>query len=182
MVKKVEEMMVRRIDKIEDVLELYNGIQDGINLGSFTNNKMMDILNLIVSKNTMYYLFEEGTELIGFGGIRDNVEVFKVYVMPKYRGHNYGKKISLFLTNKIFKNGQIPVCWVKKQNVWNNAMAEMGMETTKDGCEDVNHYRLLDLKAYINALEKYDIESIEVKRKIKVEIPWGEFRRNLGRC
>ena len=175
-------MMARRIEKIEDVLAMYNGILDGIHLESFTDNKMLDILALIVSKNTTYYLFEEGTELIGFGGIRENMEVFKVYVMPKYRRQNYGKTISLFLTKKIFNNGQMPVCWVKKQNVWNNAMAEMGMVLVEENSYETNQYRLMGLEAYMEALKKYDIKNIEVKKIVRRKETWEEHRERLGRC
>ena len=182
-------MRARRIEIIEDVLAIYNGILDGIQLGSFTENKMLNILNLIVQKNTTYYIFEEGTEsneqgykMVGFGGIRDNVEIFKVYVMPEFRGHDYGKKISLWLTNKIFKSGQIPKCWIKKQNVWNSAMKELGMEYNEKDSYEVNSYRLGDLEAYVNAKKKYDIDNIKEKWIERRVGTWEEYRRKLGRC
>lgn len=166
---------------MEDVMMIYNGIKDGIKLGNFTENPMLEILDTIVNKQTVYHIFEDEGQIVGFGGIRDKTEIFKVYVMSNFRGHSYGKRISLWLANKIFRNGIIPICWVKKKNGWNNAQKEMGMELIEKNSYETNMYQLRDLEAYVTAIKKYDVQSIEIKKIEKCVETWEEIHRRLGR-
>lgn len=158
-------MQARRIEKIDDIIAIYNGIQSGIESESFTDKDLMEIMDMIANKDITFYIFEEGNDLVGFGAVREKCEIHKVFIKPEYRGKGCGKRISLWLATKILNGGIVPQSWVKEKNKWNNAQKEMGMEKTDEGYGKVNKYLLKDFKKYIEAMEKYKVEDIEVKKK-----------------
>lgn len=160
-------MLARRIEKIEDVIGIYNGIQSGIESGSFTDKALMEIMEIITDKDIKFWMFEEGNDLIGFGAIREKCEVHKIFIKPAYRGRGYGKRISLWLATRILNGGIVPTCWVKEKNKWNNAQKGMGMIDTGRGYGDVKAYMLQDFEKYIEAMKKYKVKDIEEKKKEK---------------
>jgi N-acetylglutamate synthase-like GNAT family acetyltransferase len=154
-------MKVRRINSIEDIIGIYNGIKDGMRMRSFTDFQLMETMEIIMDHKTTFYIFEENNEYVGFGAVKDGNEVHKVYVMPNRRGEGYGTKISLWIKGRILKSGFVPICWVKNTNKWNNAMKSMGMVKIDDGYMDTNKYMLRDFKAYTTAVEAYGIKDIQ---------------------
>ena len=168
-------LFVKRLRNMKDVNFVVKGIENGINAGVYTDITLMETLRLISNRDTEFYVFgvdyrrhirsiilAKDTPIvwIGFGAIRNNNEVHKVYISEDFRGRGFGVQISLWLKQKILRNGYVPVCWIKDNNDWSKAMGKQGMEKTGNYNWHSQKYILEDFKVYLNAIEKCKIDEI----------------------
>lgn len=175
-------MFARRIWNMRDVNMIVNGIKKGIKDKVFSEIPLMEILRLISSKNATFYIFgadyrtvgdkilckEDKIVYVGFAAIRNDKEVYKVFVNEECRRKGFGVRISLWIKALILKHGYVPMCRVKQKNKhWNEAMARQGMIEMADSWGGTNKYMLRDFNSYVKAIEKYGIKDIEYLKEKK---------------
>jgi len=177
------EMFARRIWNMNDVNMIVTGIKEGIKAEVFSDISLMEILRLISSKNVTFYVF--GVELkslsdkvlskdgkvayVGFGAVRNDREVYKIFVNKQCRRMGFGIRISLWIKQLILKHGYVPICWIKQKNErWNKTMNTQGMIKMADSYGETNKYMLRDFDTYVKAVKKYNIDNIKYVKTDKI--------------
>ena len=162
------ELFCKRIWDINDVVYVVSGIRESIEAKVYSDLTLMETLRLISSKDTRFYIFFMDNQAVGFGAIKNNNEVHKVFVNKDFRGRGFGIRISLWLKRVILKNGYLPVCWIKRGNDWSKVMARQGMiETDSSYTWNVQKYILRDFEAYVKAIMEYGINNIVYVKKLE---------------
>jgi len=165
----MKDLFCRRIWSIDDIHFIIDGMNEGIEIKVFSKLGLMDKLRLLCSKDTTFYIFgyvvREHFVRVGFGAIRNEREVHKVFVSDEFRGEKIGIRISLWIKQQILeRHNRVPMCYIKKLNNWGEAMRKQGMEK-KNYTFEVDEYVLRDWKQFAKALEKYKIDKIEYLKK-----------------
>jgi len=173
----MDKIFARRIWSLRDVNFIANGIAYGIHDNVFSDLTLMETLRMISGKDITFYIFltpykADGKDVsvpIGFGAIRNDREVYKVFVVPQARRRGFGTRISLWLKKVILKHGYIPICFIKITNVkWSETMSKQGMTKVDIGYGGTDRYMLTDFEKYVNAVKKHKIMEIQyIKKKVK---------------
>lgn len=168
---------------MRDVNMIVEGIRKGMEEKVFSEIPLMEILRLVSSKNVPFYIFgvehqsmrdkvlaKDGEVVyVGFAAVRNNKEVYKVFVNENCRRKGFGIRISLWIKALILKHGYVPICWIKVKNEhWNKTMERQGMIKMADSWGGTNKYMLRDFASYVKAIEKYNIKDIEYVKETVV--------------
>jgi len=181
----MEKLCARRIQSLKDVNFIVHGIKQGIENKVYSDLTLMETLRLISGKDVTFYMFLSGYSVnakdilvpVGFGAIRNDREVYKVFVTPQARGHGFGTRISLWIKQLILKHGYIPVCWIKEVNVkWSKTIKKQGMTEMESGFSwKSKKYMLTKFDIYIKAIEEHKVTEITyiptVKKKPRIVMP-----------
>lgn len=190
----MERLYVRRIWSLKDVVFVANGVAQGIRDEVYSDLTLMETLRLISSKDVTFYIFSIRNEgefdrlgrivPVGFGAIRNDREVYKLFVVSQARGHGFGTRISLWLKQAILKRGYIPICFIKEANEkWSKTMSKQGMTKVDAGFDGTNKYMLTDFESYLKAIAKYKISEVRYVKKMektpKITRPIQHIRRHV---
>ena len=165
-------LIYRRIKDITDIIDIYNGITDGIKNEQFSERKLMEIISLIASENHTFYMFLDRNKeirhsfdvVLGFGCLTDNGQIQKIYVFPSTRRRGIGIRISLKLAWIVTQYKEhLPTIVIKNSiRYWQRKHEDIGYKEVEHSYfTEEKKYVLRDFDKFVKACKKYKIDKIK---------------------